>query len=719
MTSKVQQKNMSNYSKITFLLFTLVLFQSAYGLNEVKKTNSQNEKATPVDSQNPPEFIHKNSEYNGDDAKIISQYSTEQQSNSLPTQVKSSEVKMKENRINNKDETYTTKESKSVSDTNESQSVKEEKVIVYDEETIKDYELGMSKINSTHGEKDFRGAYFHLNKAANRGHLEAKEEIAIAMIFGDHMQRNITGAKEIFDDLSTNHGMPRSQFYLGFLYSAGLGVKSSQAKALTYFTFSALGSNNFAQMALGYRYWLAVNVESNCEVALTYYRKIASNVASKVSSNSVGTIIHRIRLYDEEEKIVSQSQVMLDDDLVQYYQLLADRGDIQAQYGLGLLHYQGARGLNMQYDKALHYFSRAAEAGNNYAMAYLGKLYLEGGPYVKQDNETAFRYFKMAAEKNNPIGQAGMGIIYFYGSGIEKNYARALQYFQLSADQGYVEGHFLLGIMYYYGYGVKKDFKMAVKYFNLAAQLGHVLGYYNLAQMHATGTGVLRSCSTATELYKNVAERGSTAFMFQEAHNAYKENDIERALIKYTFLAELGYEVAQSNVAYILDQVQTSIFTKSDTDKRALVYWNRAAAQGYNIARLKLGDYYYYGKGTDVDYQQAASHYKYASEVSHNPQAMFNLAYMHENGLGLRRDMHLAKRFYDMASETSSEAHVPVILALFKLKILFYLDDFLKNNSLDFLFNPDQYYGEYWDIYLMTVLAGFISIIYLMRRQAH
>jgi SEL1 protein len=160
----------------------------------------------------------------------------------------------------------------------------------------------------------------------------------------------------------------------------------------------------------------------------------------------------------------------------------------------------------------------------------------------------------MAAEKNNPIGQAGMGIIYFYGSGVEKNYAKALQYFQMSADQGYVEGHFLLGIMYYFGYGVKKDYKMAVKYFNLAAQLGHVLGYFNLAQMHATGTGVLRSCTTATELYKNVAERGSSSLMFQEAHNSYKENDIERALIKYTFLAELGYEVAQSNVAFILDQ---------------------------------------------------------------------------------------------------------------------------------------------------------------------
>ena len=429
--------------------------------------------------------------------------------------------------------------------------------IVYDKEVQADYEMGMAKMNFTQGDKDFRGAYFYLNKAADRGHLKAREEMAIAMLIGDHVQRNITGAKQIFEYLSTSQGSPRSQFYMGLLYASGLGVKSNQAKALTYFTFSALGEDNLAQMALGYRYWSSINVENDCEMALNYYRKIATSVANRVSSNSVGTIIHRIRLYDEEEKVAGQSQVMLDDDLVQYYQLLADRGDIQAQYGLGLLHYQGARGLNMQYDKALHYFTRAAEAGNNYAMAYLGKLYLEGGPYVKQDNATAIKYFKMAAEKSNPIGQAGMGIVYFYGSGVDKDYAKALKYFQLSADQGYVEGHFLLGILYYYGYGVKKDYKMAVKYFNLAAQLGHVLGYYNLAQMHATGTGVLRSCTTATELYKNVAERGPSALIFQEAYTAYKENDVEKALIKYTFLAELGYEVAQSNVAYILDQCKT------------------------------------------------------------------------------------------------------------------------------------------------------------------
>lgn len=44
---------------------------------------------------------------------------------------------------------------------------------------------------------------------------------------------------------------------------------------------------------------------------------------------------------------------------------------------------------------------------------------------------------------------------------------------------------------------------------------------------------------------------------FMDAYDAYKAGDIETALFKYYLLAELGYEVAQSNVAYILDKGET------------------------------------------------------------------------------------------------------------------------------------------------------------------
>ena len=41
------------------------------------------------------------------------------------------------------------------------------------------------------------------------------------------------------------------------MYSAGLAVNSSQAKALIYFTFAALGGDSLAQMVLvgAYVYW--------------------------------------------------------------------------------------------------------------------------------------------------------------------------------------------------------------------------------------------------------------------------------------------------------------------------------------------------------------------------------------------------------------------------------------------------------------------------------
>lgn len=57
----------------------------------------------------------------------------------------------------------------------------------------------------------------------------------------------------------------------------------------------------------------------------------------------------------------------------------------------------------------------------------------------------------------------------------------------------------------------------------------------------------------SNQLFKNVAERGRIAQMLMEAHEAYRAGNIDTALLKYAMLAELGYEVAQSNVAFILD----------------------------------------------------------------------------------------------------------------------------------------------------------------------
>ncbi|CAJ0926493.1 unnamed protein product [Ranitomeya imitator] len=576
------------------------------------------------------------------------------------------------------------------------------------------YQQGMKILNESTKRSQRREAFQYFLRASEVNHSKAMEKVAYALLFGDPLKQDIISAKALLEKL-TEQGSPRGQTALGFLYASGLGVNSSQAKALVYYTFGALGGNLIAHMVLGYRYWAGIGVLQSCESALTHYRLVANHVASDISLTG-GTVVQRIRLPDELEN-PGMASGMLEEDLIQYYQFLAEKGDVQAQVGLGQLHLHGGRGVEQNHQRAFEYFNQAANAGNSHAPAALAEAW--ESDTVRQSNETALQYFKKAADMGNPVGQSGLGMAYLYGRGVPVNYDLALKYFQKAAEQGWVDGQLQLGSMYYSGVGVKKDYKQALKYFNLASQGGHILAFYNLAQMHATGTGVLRSCQTAVELFKNVCERGRWSERLMTAYNGYKSGNSNAAVVQYLLLAEQGYEVAQSNAAFILDQKEANLFGENETYPRALLHWNRAAAQGYTMARLKLGDYHFYGYGTEIDYETAFIHYRLASEQQHSAQAMFNLGYMHEKGLGIKQDIHLAKRFYDMAAEASADAQVPVFLALCKLGLLYSLQFLQELNVKEMMsqLDMDQLLGPEWDLYLMTIIALLLGTVIAYRQR--
>ena len=62
------------------------------------------------------------------------------------------------------------------------------------------------------------------------------------------------------------------------------------------------------------------------------------------------------------------------------------------------------------------------------------------------------------------------------------------------------------------------------------------------------------------QLFKSVSERGKWSYMFMEAMQLYDDGDTESSLMMYTFLAELGMEVAQSNAAFLLEQGFLALF---------------------------------------------------------------------------------------------------------------------------------------------------------------
>ncbi|KAM4842088.1 protein sel-1 homolog 2 isoform 1-T1 [Thomomys bottae] len=576
------------------------------------------------------------------------------------------------------------------------------------------FNMGVKILQESKSQKHKAEAYMLFAKAADMGNLKAMEKMAEALLFGNFGMQNITAAIQLYESLA-KEGSYKAQNALGFLSSYGIGMEYDQAKALIYYTFGSAGGSMMSQMILGYRYLSGINVLQNCEVALNHYKKVADYIADKLEK-SEGIPVEKVRLTERPENLSSNSEI-LDWDIYQYYKFLAERGDVQIQVSLGQLHLIGRKGLDQDYYKALYYFLKAAKAGSANAMAFIGKMYLEGNAAAPQNNATAFKYFSMAADKGNAIGLYGLGLLHFHGKGIPVNYAEALKYFQKAAEKGWPNAQFQLGFMYYSGSGVWKDYKLAFKYFYLASQSGQPLAIYYLAEMYATGTGVLRSCRTAVELYKGVCELGHWAEKFLTAYFAYKDGDIDSSLVQYALLAEMGYEVAQSNSAFILESKKANILEKEKMYPMALLLWNRAAVQGNAFARVKIGDYHYYGYGTKKDYQTAATHYSIAADKYHSAQAMFNLAYMYEHGLGIAKDIHLARRLYDMAAQTSPDAHIPVFFALMKLETMHLLRDILFFNfTMRWKWMKlDNTVGPYWDLFVIGLLVA--TLIFLLRNR--
>ena len=62
--------------------------------------------------------------------------------------------------------------------------------------------------------------------------------------------------------------------------------------------------------------------------------------------------------------------------------------------------------------------------------------------------------------------------------------------------------------------------------------------------------------------------------------------------------------------------------------------------------------------------EKAAHYYRLASQQFKSARANFNLGFMHEWGLGLKQDFPLAKRHYDLAKESSTQAGLAVQIAL-------------------------------------------------------
>ena len=121
---------------------------------------------------------------------------------------------------------------------------------------------------------------------------------------------------------------------------------------------------------------------------------------------------------------------------VHYYTMAAEKGNRQAQENLGYCYYYGRVG-EPDYEKAFHYYALGAFDGHLISLYKIGDMYLNG-LYVPKNEKEAYYIFKRCAETMTPMAEkrvAGpvylrLGRMLLEGIGTEQNVRRAMKYFQ-------------------------------------------------------------------------------------------------------------------------------------------------------------------------------------------------------------------------------------------------------------------------------------------------
>jgi hypothetical protein len=186
---------------------------------------------------------------------------------------------------------------------------------------------------------------------------------------------------------------------------------------------------------------------------------------------------------------------------------LADQGDPDAQYALGMMY----RGKNDEL--TIKYFKPAADQGHTEAqfnLAYLYALYAKDEPEPKgcKYSQDTIYYYELAANKGHLDSQCYLAGLHYAGELVQQNDKEAYRWYSAAAEQNFKGAQFALAMMYEDGRGVAQDFKKAFHYYSLAVDHMPQIIHYRLGTMYDNGKGVMRDEKLAFKHFQLAADYG-------------------------------------------------------------------------------------------------------------------------------------------------------------------------------------------------------------------
>lgn len=361
------------------------------------------------------------------------------------------------------------------------------------------------------------------------------------------------------------------------------------------------------------------------------------------------------------------------------YLQAAEQGHSDSQLEVGYM-YETGKGINQDKEKAVYWYQKSANQDNKIAQCNLGYCY-EKSIGVEKNLESAVYWYQKAAAQGHARAQSNLAELYFFGNGVEKDYAQCYYWTKKAAEQGNSNGQFRLAYLYYHELGTNKDYQLAMQWYLKAANQDHKGAMNNIGVMYENGDGVTADKSIALAWYNKAAAKGNekskenaaklvaqgikpatltTSQTTNVATNQTASKPTTQTTPKTTTLS------AANTTAGVLSTAQTTKSQDTSSNyQKALEYYigqngvgindhiafhyMKQAAENDNEqgAYCLLGQMYENGYGVDKNYNEALACYEKGMEGNDSTWlnwSLVNIAMMHYNGHGLKKDTPKAKQ---------------------------------------------------------------------------
>jgi len=286
-------------------------------------------------------------------------------------------------------------------------------------DSIAQYKLGEMLISGKGVEKDVSKGEAWLIKSAQQGETDAINELASLYI--NELSREpsankySTNKKLAFDILESAavRGDAESQRLLAIMYEYGIGTAKNKAKSLEWVRRSADNGDSDAQLTMSYLYSLNSNSISGGKQGFGRSKKLEIEWALKAAAQNNPYAQRRLGIMYTEANILPEENELQDMEKGKEWNVkgfetfkgLAEAGDVDAQYMLGDIYFNGIEGFMKNFDrkKSFYWFLKAAEQGHAYAQLAVAKAYANGrvdeekGYGVRKDKAKAIEWYRKAA----------------------------------------------------------------------------------------------------------------------------------------------------------------------------------------------------------------------------------------------------------------------------------------------------------------------------------